>query len=451
MLSSLLIVDDDQAFAEAFVEFAGKHDFKATVAGTMEQARRHCLECTPDLVLLDLVLPDGNGLDLIEHIDRARTRVVVVTGYPSVDVAVLSLRSQVDDFLTKPVLPDQLARILAEARSVREAPLGESKQQQPRRHANGLGDIIGRSPAMLRVFEEIEQVAKTDACVLITGETGTGKELVAEAIHRLSDRWTCLFVATNCGALAPELIATELFGHERGSFTGANRRHRGLLERAKGGTVLLDEITEMPLSLQVHLLRVLENRSYTPVGGENEKRLDARIIAACNRDPRQAIAENRLREDLFYRLNVFPIRVPPLRERYGDVAILVEHFLGLLDQGNDPKTEQEIESDALELLASYHWPGNVRELRNAVERAFILSDSELASNHFAFEMDAEQEPLDGALACRVGMRIDEVEKRLLLATLEYCKGNKPEAANMLGVSLKTLYNRLNAYRLSEQT
>ena len=448
-MSKALIVDDDQAFAGAFVDFAKAHGFETKVAATLAEARDSCRDSPPDLVVLDLLLPDGNGLDLVGQLDRSSTRVVVVTGYPSVDVAVRSLRNRVDDFLSKPVLPEQVARILKDAKVEPDSqtPASSRKSASVQRHADGLGAIVGRSPAMCRMFDDIEQVATTDASVLITGETGTGKELVAETIHELSARRRGNFVAINCGALAPELIATELFGHERGSFTGANRKHRGLLERAEGGTVLLDEITEMPMALQVHLLRVLENRSYTPVGGEQEKRLDARILAACNRDPREAIAEKALRADLFYRLNVFPIRVPPLRERAGDIGLLVSYFMTKLDEQGIDRSNVSIESDALALLNSYHWPGNVRELRNAVERAAIVTDSDLAAGHFANQIESEPELPDGFVACRVGMRIDEVERRLLLATLEHCKGSKSEAAKILGVSLKTLYNRLNAYKM----
>ena len=250
-------------------------------------------------------------------------------------------------------------------------------------------------------------------------------------------------MAVNCGALAPELIATELFGHERGSFTGASRRHSGLFERGEGGTVFLDEITEMPMALQVHLLRVLESKTFMPVGGEKEQVFDARIIAACNRDPLKAVAEGRLREDLFYRLNVFPLRIPPLRERTGDVSLLVQHFLD--DAEQSPSAPVVVSDEAMFALDAYSWPGNVRELRNAVERAQVVSGQLLDVEDFSHQVNADGGAEEGGLACRVGMRIAQVERGLILATLEHYDGNKPLAAKALGISLKTLYNRLHTY------
>jgi transcriptional regulator with PAS, ATPase and Fis domain len=279
--------------------------------------------------------------------------------------------------------------------------------------------------------------------VLIVGETGTGKDLVAETVHQLSRRGKKPFLPINCGAVAPSLIESELFGHERGSFTGADRMRKGIFERADGGTLFLDEITEMPLELQVKLLRVLETGTVQRIGGEVLHKVDVRLIAATNRNPKKAVTENKLREDLLYRLLVFPIELPPLRERGDDLELLAHHFLGELNRQSD--AHKRITDAALDRLRMHNWPGNVRELKHVVERAFIMA---------ADVIDPECLPTDGGiptatesdLGIEVGMSISDAERRLVLATLERTSGDKKRAAEVLGISLKTLYNRLNAYK-----
>ncbi len=315
-----------------------------------------------------------------------------------------------------------------------------------RPHKRGVfAGMTGRSTPMLRLYELIERVAPTTACVLISGESGTGKELVAGAIHELSARRRAVFLPVNCGAVSSTLFESELFGHERGSFTGADRRRIGYFERASGGTLLLDEVTEMSLDLQAKLLRVLETGALMRVGSSDPVQLDVRIVATTNRDPRQAVEEGRLREDLFYRLNVFPIDMPPLRSRGDDVSVLAQHFLAELNRQTG--SAKRWGTGVLERLNEMNWPGNVRELRSAVERAFILSDVELQAEAFCEPSAARRNVGATPLArATVGTSIAAAEQELILATLERLGGRKPEAAKVLGISLKTLYSRVNMYR-----
>jgi len=309
------------------------------------------------------------------------------------------------------------------------------------------GRLIGRSEAMQRLYNQALRVAPTSATVFLIGESGTGKELAAELIHGLSDRSARPFVPLNCGALSPGLIESELFGHERGSFTGADRRRPGLFEVADGGTLFLDEITEMPLDLQVKLLRVLESGQVRRVGGERAIDIDVRVIAATNQDPERAASDGSLREDLLYRLLVFPIALPPLRERREDIVLIARHYLGLFNRQDD--LHKELTDGALEVMQTHPWPGNVRELRNALERAFILSDGEISERAFPLQpLGARSQGEEDDIGVRVGMPTAEAERRLILATLDRFQGDKKRAASILGISLKTLYNRLSVYRAS---
>jgi len=285
-------------------------------------------------------------------------------------------------------------------------------------------------------------VAPTEATVLITGETGTGKELVAQTIHQLSPRGREPFLPLNCGAVSPTLIESELFGHERGSFTGADRVHKGYFERATRGTLFLDEITETPPELQVKLLRVLETASVTRVGGSDPIKVNVRVIAATNRRPEEAVTAGKLREDLLYRLNVFPIQLPTLWDRRDDIELLADHFLEQLN--HQEGTSKAFGSEALERIRSYRWPGNVRELKNVIQRAFIMASDEIGAD--ALPMGAKEEASASSLVMKVGTSIGEAERRLILATLEHYQGDKKKAADALKISLKTLYNRLSAYK-----
>jgi DNA-binding NtrC family response regulator len=313
-----------------------------------------------------------------------------------------------------------------------------------------VGSLLGASAAMQEVFRLIERVGPTEASVLLTGESGSGKELAAQSIHECSARRGGPFIAINCGAIPAGLIEAELFGYEKGSFTGAVRAHAGVFERAQGGTLLLDEVTEMPLDMQTRLLRVLETRKFYRVGASAEFTSDVRVIAATNRCPLKAVQTGQLREDLLYRLAVFPVALPPLRNRGDDVELLAEHFLSELNaQGN---THKRLSALARMMLRQHTWPGNVRELKNCIERAYILGDSvlELAPLIQSGSPRGEGGIDRGRLDIRVGSRIYDMERSLIEATLDYFKGNKRRAADALGCSLKTLYNKLNGYSQNQE-
>jgi DNA-binding NtrC family response regulator len=322
-------------------------------------------------------------------------------------------------------------------------------EQQP--SLTAVGSLLGASPAMQEVFRLIERVGPTEASVLLTGESGSGKELAAQSIHECSPRRGRPFVAINCGAIPAGLIEAELFGYEKGSFTGAVRAHAGVFERAQGGTLLLDEVTEMPLDMQTRLLRVLETRRYYRVGASTEYTSDVRVIAATNRCPLQAVQKGQLREDLLYRLAVFPVRMPPLRSRGSDVELLAEHFLAELNAQS--RTQKRLSALARMTLKQHPWPGNVRELKNCIERAFILGDTVLElAPLIQGTAPREGDPVFDSerLNIRVGSRIHDMERSLIEATLDYFKGNKRRAADALGCSLKTLYNKLNGYSQSHE-
>lgn len=317
-------------------------------------------------------------------------------------------------------------------------------------HENGLGKLLGRSSAMKQVFALIQRVAPTEATVMIMGESGAGKELVAECIHMLSHRSQGPLVAINCGSIPASLIEAELFGYEKGSFTGASRSHAGVFERANGGTLFLDEVTEMPMDMQTRLLRVLETGRFYRVGGAQEIKTDIRVVAATNRNVMEAVANRHLREDLMYRLAVFPLHIPPLRERADDAPLLAEHFLQALNRANG--TSKRFSAAFTDALRSSRWPGNVRELKNAVERSFILADDvlniDLSLSMSACPVEPAAEVKPAGLHVPLGSRLDEAERSLIEVTLDYCEGDKRRAAAVLGCSLKTLYNKLNSYARS---
>lgn len=444
----ILVVDDDPGFTPAIAELLRELGFEVEVATSLEEARASIDEGLPDALLMDLLLPDGSGLELIESIDTSATRVIVITGHPSVDRAVKSLRAHVHEFLIKPIDVKQLTASLTPLLEDDASSKGEPRSPKAGSYP-GLGPLVGDSPVMRSLFESIEKVAPSDASVLLIGESGTGKELVARAIHELSPRTTRPFLAVNCGAVPNELIASELFGHERGSFTGATRQHRGYFERANNGTLFLDEITEMPAELQVNFLRVLETSTFRRIGGDKDLETDVRVVAATNRSPEEAVADKTLREDLYFRLTVFPIRLPLLRERPGDIAILAEYFLDELNESAG-KSKRFV-GDGVRVLERHSWPGNVREFRNVLQRAFILADGDIGEHHVdeAVRLGGEFEssvPRIGA-----GITISEAERQLIFSTLDHYEGNKRATAEALGISLKTLYNRLKEYERSDAT
>jgi len=441
-----LIVDDDSDAAEMLAELAVSQGFTAATARTMREAKRQLVMNAPDVVFLDLMLPDGKGTDLFE--DKSvlgNTEVVLITGHASLETSIEALRLGAADYLIKPVTPSQVTSVLSRVMRPAELQAEITDLQEEMDRTGRFGEMWGTSQAMRRVYEQVSRVAGTAVTVLIEGESGTGKELVARSIHQLSRRRSLPFLAINCGAISPHLMESEIFGHEKGSFTGANRQHQGFFERAHGGTLFLDEITEMPLDLQVKLLRVLETGTFNRVGSTDTQATDVRVIAATNRIPDKAVAEGKLREDLLYRLNVFPLRLPPLRERREDVQLLADHFLREICEAEGQL--KRFAPAAYAALQAHDWPGNVRELRNVVQRAYVMAcdsvitDSwlELGSTKAARQEDV---PL---LSISVGTSIAEAERALILATLEHYEGQKERTAAVLGVSLKTLYNRLKEY------
>jgi len=443
-----LIVDDHDETREALTEVAELSGFSAANAGTLADAQARLSETTPDVLLIDLQLPDGKGLDLLRKWeDQPRPEVILITGHATVDSAVEALRTGVLDYLVKPVDVPRLKTVLANvSRTLAfKREIGQLRGQL--RELGRFGTMIGSSPVMQRVYDLISKVAPTEATVFLTGESGTGKELAAQTLHELSTRSKGPFIPVNCSAVPQNLIESELFGHERGSFTGATQLHRGFFERAAGGTLFLDEITETPIELQPKLLRSIETGKVIRVGGEQPITVDVRLVAATNRSPQAAVQEGTLREDLFYRLNVFPIALPPLRERGRDVELLAEHFLEYLNHLEG--TNKTLGTTARDRLRRYSWPGNVRELKNLVQREFIMSEDVMELEDLGSDDAAgptRVSPNEGGLSeVRVGLALDDVERRMILATLEHCGGDKRRAAAMLGISLKTLYNRLNQY------
>jgi DNA-binding NtrC family response regulator len=432
---TVLLVDDNDAFRAAVAEVADAASCRLTSTDSLAAARHITLEQQFDLLLVDLALPDGNGLDLIDDLDlTVQGQIAIVTGYPSIESAVRAVRAPVVQYLVKPIATDELVRLMANASA-------RAKRRLPAEHRPVAG-MIGLSPSMLSVFDQIRRVAPLDVCVFVQGESGTGKELVARALHELSGR-PGRMVSVNCGAIAPDLLSSQLFGHERGSFTGASQSHAGYFEQAQGGTLFLDEITEMPFSLQVFLLRVLENRALTRVGGSREIPIDVRVIAACNRDPRLAVAAGTLRADLYYRLLEFLITVPPLRERREDIPLLARHFLDRLNERYG--TARAFDADAVRHLSSETWPGNVRELRHAVQRHYIMSNESTISVHATSRRPGSRNN-DGSITFEVGMTFEDMEREMLLKTLAACNNNKRHAARALGITSKTIYNRLLRYR-----
>jgi two-component system response regulator AtoC len=372
-----LIVEDDAGTRQGLEEAIESLGGDSRSAGTVAEATKVLEDFAPHVLLVDINLPDGDGLEVLR---RAREEhpdldAIVITGSASLDNAIEALRAGATDYLLKPIRPAQLQVVFQRIAERRRIEVELDTVRSALQETGRLGDMVGRSEAMQKVFELMRRVARSEAPVLITGPSGSGKEVAARTIHRLSRRGGKPFVAFNCGAVSPTLIESELFGHERGSFTGADKRRVGYFEEASGGTLFLDEITEMSADLQVRLLRVLEEKAIRRVGGSQDIELDVRLLSATNREPPEAIQEGKLREDLYYRLNVFPLCLPPLKDRRDDIPLLAEHFRRQIDaeekkgiSGWDPK--------ALDRLQAPEWPGNVRELRNAIHRAYIMTEGD---------------------------------------------------------------------------
>lgn len=452
-MDPILIIDDDLDVSAMLSSVLAASGFTAIVAASLQEARQHLMLMPVRAIFVDLNLPDGSGLSLYDDPRLiGQAPIVLITGHASLDTSIKALRLGVVDYLIKPVRIEQLQHVLnrlaSPALAVPSArPPGEAAA------SGAFPGLIAVSHAMRQVCEQITRVAPTVASVLLVGESGTGKEVVAQTIHAASARRDGPFLAVNCGAISPQLIESELFGHEKGSFTGANRQHRGFFERAHNGTLFLDEVTEMPLDLQVKLLRVLETGIFARVGSEEPMRTDIRLLAATNRDPLQAMEQGRLREDLYYRLDVFRIQLPALRMRVDDIEPLALSFLAAF---SPPEAEPfSLSPNALDSLRRYHWPGNVRQLRNVVQRAAIMSDQpRIESIQLPGSPDLPPVSMHAEGADRInlpiGTSIADAERALIQATLQHCGGVRERAAETLGISLKTLYNRLRDYERSSQ-
>jgi DNA-binding NtrC family response regulator len=446
-MAHALIVDDDEDVVDWLQEVSRMEGFTVARAHTLRDARIELGRQRPDVLLTDLRLPDGEGIELVRELEKPEaTEFIVVTGHATVESAVLALRSGASDYLVKPAELERVQAVLRRARktSALQHEIGELRDEL--RRLGRFGRILGNSPRMQVLYDQLSRVAPTSATVLLVGESGTGKELAAQTIHELSRRRDAPFLPLNCGAVAPQLIESELFGHERGSFTGADRQHKGFFERANGGSIFLDEITEMPMELQVKLLRVIETGAVMRVGGTQSIASDVRLICATNREPEKAVGDGKLREDLYHRVNVFPIRLPRLRDRGTDIEQLAQYFLDELNRAES--TNKSFSRDAMVRLYQHSWPGNVRELKNYVHRTFIMADDIIECDVAVTDTPPKSD--DGTtITIRVGTPLEEVERRVTMATLAYCGHVKRKAAEILGVSLKTLYNRLETYNGKE--
>jgi DNA-binding NtrC family response regulator len=436
MFSALLLCRDPDTIV-GLTDAVRESGFVLDVVGSLEEARAAMLRDAPDVALMDSELLGADGLTFVEESRLSSIiELFLITDDPKLSEAVRGMRAGVSDYLSKPVDPEKLREGLRRIVEASGAPQADG--------AAGFGIMQGESPPMQRLFKILRKVSATGMTVLLVGESGVGKELAASIVHELSDRSGGPLVPINCGAISPEILESELFGHEKGSFTGASRRHAGFFERAEGGTLFLDEITEMAPELQVRLLRVLESGQLRRVGGESDMDVDVRVVAATNRDPDDAVEAGLLREDLYYRLAQFPVRVPSLRERGDDILLLARQFLSELVAKEG--VVKSFSDDVLEILRLHTWPGNVRELKNTIGRAFVLAGPEIQPDDLPPGV-VEGGPIDATrLRIAVGAPLAEVERRAILATVAHFEGDKKQAAKALGISLKTLYTRLKKYR-----
>jgi DNA-binding NtrC family response regulator len=448
----LLVVEDDAAQRVGLQQLLKSWGFDVDAAANGEEALARAAVSRPSIVLTDLVMPKMGGLDLLKSLRRqydAEVTVVLMTAQGTVETAVEALKLGAYDYVTKPVDPQRL-KILLDQIVERSETLREVRALRRQLQERGsFGRLIGASLEMRKIYQVIEQAAPTSASVLVSGESGTGKEVVAQTIHQLSPRVTQPFVPLNCAAIPDTLLESELFGHEKGAFTGAIARRQGCFELAHRGTLFLDEIAEMTPVLQAKLLRVLQERTFRTLGGTREQAVDIRVIAATNQDPLDAVRQGKLREDLYYRLNVFAIRLPPLRDRKDDLPLLSLAFVKEFASRNG-RDVAGVSDEAMRQLERYHWPGNVRELRNVIERATIVAKGALI-------MPGDLPPLAGpapaphapAGGLSPGTTVDEAERQLIEITLQHTSGNKTRAAEMLGISLKTLHNKLNRMKAEQ--
>ncbi|HYS07100.1 MAG TPA: sigma-54 dependent transcriptional regulator [Myxococcales bacterium] len=442
----ILIVDDEESTRELFAELLQRWGYDVDQTADGHAALKIAAETRPDVIISDLVMPKLDGLALVRALreEQPDTPVVIITGKGSIDAAVEAVREGVFDFVEKPLDPARLKVILQRALEKKET---LHEMQVLRRRLGqvdaGVG-LVGSSPPMRKAMELVEKVAPSKASVVITGQSGTGKEMVARAIHQLSPRREKPFIAINCSAIPASLIESEMFGHERGAFTGADQRRLGAWELADGGTLFLDEVGEIPIELQAKFLRVLEEERLRRLGGKSEIMVDVRVISATNRDLKEEIKAARFREDLYFRLNVFHINLAPLKERREDIPVLVQHFIDRFGRDAGKKL-RGVSSQAMKVLSDYAWPGNIRELRNTLERAVILCGiGAIEPEHLPSELAAGGGE-SAYLKLPYGLPLREIEKEYILATLSRLQNNKARTAQALGISEKTLYNKLYRY------
>lgn len=448
-MKSILLIDDDEEFTKVMsniIEHLGHH---VSISDSVKDAKEWLVLNEFDHLLIDFMLPDGSGLHIYEHVKQLRKtpKVTFITGNPDIKAAIAPIAGPSVNYLMKPIQREDIESVL-NPRRVLNKPSSQNTKTSSRTSSQNNSDrhfgvLIGESPAMKKLYTMIERVARSDANVMLMGDSGVGKELVAQAIHNAAAPAGDL-IATNCGGFSKELIGSELFGHEKGAFTGAVAQKPGVFERANKGTLFLDEITEMSLDMQPNLLRVLETRRVCRVGGTQEIPFDCRVVSATNRTLEDIARDNILREDIYFRLAVFPINIPNLKERREDIPLLAEAFLSQLNQEHNEHFK--LTPKQIDKLSEHSWPGNVRELRHAIHRAFIMSEpgGKLVDlpEHFDSPFSQKQATGNGIAA---GKTIEELERELIYATLAKVDNNKTLAAEMLGISTKTLYNRLHAY------
>lgn len=463
-IEKILIVDDEMLVRNFLAETLKRKGLDIVTAENGQKAFSILKDSSFDMVITDMKMPDITGIDILRKVKELapNTIVVVITAYGSIENAVEAMRLGAFNYLIKPFSPDTIEAIIEKAKE--HVSLVEENQYLRQQISTGGGrnlqHVIGESPAMKAILSDVERVAKSNASVFITGESGTGKEVIAQAIHSKSLRFNKPFIKVNCAAVPETLIESEFFGHEKGAFTGANARRLGRFELANGGTLLLDEVTEIPQALQAKLLRVIQEQEFERVGGTKPVKVDVRLISTSNRAIKEAIAQKILREDLYYRLNVVPIYLPPLRERREDILPLAEYFLQKMCQENH-KEAKKLDHEAKKKLMDYHWPGNTRELANIIERAVVMdSNSFIAPEHLYLDrketllepekhIDIPAPSSSVSYNLPVGLTLQELEKRLIIETLEANRNNRTKTAETLGISIRTLRNKLNEYKLIE--
>jgi two-component system response regulator AtoC len=447
MIEKVLVADDDPLMLRFIAEVLRRLGKEVSLAADGKEAIRLLEEQSFDLVITDMMMPHHTGLDVLKAAKQAHPSLLVIlaTAHGTIESAVEAMKSGAFHYLIKPFSPDALEGVLSKAEEHARCLL-ENRFYSEERATNQKGILAAKSPAMQKVLQDLEKIAKSQASVFITGESGTGKEVIAGAIHQRSLRAAFPFIKVNCAAIPETLLESEFFGHEKGSFTGAHARKIGRFELADQGTLLLDEVTEIPLSLQPKLLRAIQEQEFERVGGVRPIKVNCRFLATSNRNMREAMESKIFREDLFYRLNVVPIHLPPLRERREDILVLAEFFLDQFCRENH-KAKKKLTEKAEKKLLDYHWPGNVRELANIIERTVVLDfDSSVDSEHLY--LDAKPPQADAKnVSLPVGISLHELEKQLILQTFEAEHQNRTRTASILGISIRTLRNKLHEYEI----